>query len=436
MSCERRESPRLVIYTGYPKMAPSEVERYTTDRSIRLRMRSLTRGLLCAGVLSACAGAEGPEGPSFTVADSAGVEVVTSHAPAWSRGEAWQVPRRPVLKIGELDGPPEFTFGNIRDVGWLADGRVFVGDEQAHSIRIFSPLGDYLETVGREGEGPGELTWFLTVSLYRGDSLFVYDYAQRVVSVFGPDLTFARRFRNPVEGNYWIVSALEDGRFLLYNPGENRGGGGPGFVPDSSLIILSTPDGVATDTVGTFETGMRRLGPGGRPLILYLQPHGTIGGAGNRILWTEGKTFEYVESNPDGTVRRIVRKTNEPVQVTDEIISDFKDHYIEWLSEVGAEVSMDRIRRNLEEGEYYPQLPATFGEFEIDALGNVWVGRYHFPGDLTEQWEVFDTAGVWLGSVETPPGLEVREIGVHRIIGIAKDELDVPFVQVHRLDRR
>jgi len=49
---------------------------------------------------------------------------------------------------------------------------------------------------------------------------------------------------------------------------------------------------------------------------------------------------------------------------------------------------------------------------------------------------VFDSLGVWLGTVTTPPGLEVHEIGVDQIIGVAKDDYDVPYVQVHRLTRR
>ncbi len=94
---------------------------------------------------------------------------------------------------------------------------------------------------------------------------------------------------------------------------------------------------------------------------------------------------------------------------------------------------MDQMRQALEEGVYYSHLPATSEDVLVDALGNVWVGHYHFPGAITEQWEVFDAAGVWLGSVDTPSGFEVHQIGVDRVIGVAKDELDVPFVQVHRL---
>lgn len=54
---------------------------------------------------------------------------------------------------------------------------------------------------------------------------------------------------------------------------------------------------------------------------------------------------------------------------------------------------------------------------------------------MIREWEVFDREGVWLGTVKTPPGLEVHEIGVDRLIGVAKDEYGVPYVQFHRLTR-
>ena len=385
--------------------------------------------------VAGCSGEDDPD-PSFTVTDSAGVEVVTSHTPAWSAEEVWGVEGRPILTIGEFDGPPELTFGRVRAVGWLPDGRIFVGDDQAHSVRIFSSQGDYISTVGREGLGPGELQWFTTVSPYRGDSLFVYDIAQRAVSVFAPDLTFARRFANPtLEGNYWVVAALGDGRFLLSSPGHNGLSGGPGLVPDTSLIVVSEPNGLLTDTVGAFETTVQYVGRNRRNQALFLQPHGTLASGGDRIIWTEGRTFQYVESDPDGAVRRIARTTYRPIRVTEEIISEFKARYMEWLEVALVEGTMDQARQSLEEGEFYPRLPATSDDVKIDGLGNVWLGHYHQPGYPTEQWEVFDVAGVWLGTVETPSGFEVHEIGADRVIGVAKDKYDVPYIQVHRLDR-
>lgn len=391
-------------------------------------------GVLGLCVTVGCSRAD-DTGPSFTVTDSADLEVVTSHRPAWSRSEAWRVTSVPLLTIGDFDGPPELVFGRIQAVGWLPDRRIFVADDRAHSLRIYSPTGEHLGTFGREGAGPGEIQRFTTVSAYREDSLFVYDLAQRAVSVFDQDLSFVRRFANPTHDGYQVVAALRDGRFLLSRPAHNGLSGGPGLVPDTSLIVVSASTGFPVDTVGSFEATVQSVGPDRRNRWLFLEPHGSLSAGKDRIIWTEGDMFEYVESDPDGSIRRVARTTHRPVQVTSEITSEFKTSYMEWLEVALVEGTMDQARQSLEDGEYYPLLPAMSEDVKIDALGHVWLGHYHQPGHSTERWEVFDLAGVWLGTVETPPGFEVHEIGTDRVLGVAKDEYDVPYVQVLGLDR-
>lgn len=344
--------------------------------------------------------------------------------------------------IGDLDGPLEFTFGTVRAVGWLSDGRIFVSDEQADNVRIFAPDGTHLTTLGRSGDGPGEFRGPWRVSAYRGDSLYVYDYQQKAVSVFAPDLSFVRRVINPiVAGNYWVQGDLADGRFLLYSAGNSRFPGSREIVPDTSLIIAVASDGMTADTLGAFELNLKYTGPEGRVNSVMLAPYAAFASAGDRIIWAEGKEFEYVEADPTGAVIRIVRKAHEPIPVTDDIIEDFKARYLESLGggriEGGAPGAMDRMRQYVDDARYHHQLPATAAEaLKIDALGYVWVGRYHYPGSPTVEWEVFDPLGIWMGTVETPPGLEVHEISRDQIIGIAKDDFDVPYVQVYRLNRR
>lgn len=60
-----------------------------------------------------------------------------------------------VAEIGVIEGPEEFVFGRI--VGVAADpaGHVYVLDEQTSDLRVYSPSGDFLKVVAREGDGPG-----------------------------------------------------------------------------------------------------------------------------------------------------------------------------------------------------------------------------------------------------------------------------------------
>lgn len=411
---------------------------HTSNLSPRAVAASSRHGFLWVLLLAAgaCAEPGSTVGAPVTVSDSAGVEIVSSHTPAWATTGAWEVSDTPSIRIGALDGPPELTLGNVRSVGWLPDGRIFAGDEQISSIRIFSAEGEPLARVGGEGDGPGELQWFLTVSPYRGDSLFVYDYRQRAVSVFGPDLSFARRFRSPLlEGNYWVQGSLDDGRFVLTSFGESRLSGGPGLVPDSSWVVVATPDGASVDTIGAFELGLRRVAESGMVEPPYLLPSTAVAIAGNRITWTAGARLEYTEIDPDGEVVRVVRIPHEPVPVTEAVVREFEDYYLDLGTGVADPGLADRVRESLRAAEYPRFLPATGSSVKIDAQGNRWVGRYNLTGPTPVVWEVFDRDGAWQGTLETPRGLEVHAIGEQEVIGVMRGEYDVPYIQVHALHR-
>jgi len=276
------------------------------------------------------------------------------------------------------------------------------------------------------------------VRAYRGDSLFVSDYVQRAVSVFGPDLEFARRFPHPSSDPVSFVRyALSDGQFVTYGAPERASNVG-GLTPDSSPIVVMSPDGSGATTVGSFESTVSKVAPDGSLVALLIQPRAAFHASGDRISWTRGDALEFVEAAADGTLMRIVRTTEEPVPVDEAILAHFREQYMSWA--ISARPGMDperiaRVRQSIREFDHYPTLPKTSPEMLVDPLGNRWISRYHFEGFPAEEWEVFDPSGAWLGRVQTPPGLEVHAIGKDAIIGVATDEFDTPFVQSHRLTR-
>lgn len=73
-------------------------------------------------------------------------------------GQIWPADARLVssVRIGVLDGAPEYQFGDIKAMAIGPDGRIYVLDGHGPVIRLYDPTGTYLRDVGREGEGPGE----------------------------------------------------------------------------------------------------------------------------------------------------------------------------------------------------------------------------------------------------------------------------------------
>ena len=73
-------------------------------------------------VLSGCEPAE-QSTPTYEVRDSAGITIVTNHAPVGS--EAWQLSPEAEVSIGAIEGDAAYLFSDPSATGWLADGRIF-----------------------------------------------------------------------------------------------------------------------------------------------------------------------------------------------------------------------------------------------------------------------------------------------------------------------
>ncbi len=86
----------------------------------------------------------------------------------------------PEARYGET---AELIFGNINGATVAPDGRVFLADFDQNSLHAFDPDGNYLTTLGGEGEGPGE---FGNISNPQADEnfLYAYDWTQRRINAF------------------------------------------------------------------------------------------------------------------------------------------------------------------------------------------------------------------------------------------------------------
>ncbi|MEK9499547.1 6-bladed beta-propeller [Gaopeijia maritima] len=110
-----------------------------------------------AALLAAACGGDTatPSGPQVvrdSVADTLVVRTVSGSV--WG-GEARLVEE---VGVGVFDGPPEQIFGSIRSIAIGPEGTIYVMDGQIPAVRVFDADGAYLRTLGRSGEGPGELS--------------------------------------------------------------------------------------------------------------------------------------------------------------------------------------------------------------------------------------------------------------------------------------
>lgn len=117
------------------------------------------------------------------------------------------------VTIGRLDGPDEYNFGLITDVGADSLGRMVVIDAQQSEPRAYTAEGEYLGMLGRAGQGPGEFLGPSDVGVSLGGRVAVVDNRNARVSLLrlttnGPVFEQAFRPDRVLGGICWIRNRL------------------------------------------------------------------------------------------------------------------------------------------------------------------------------------------------------------------------------------
>ena len=111
----------------------------------------LTVATLFFVLMSVSAGAGDWKGTESTVDGQLHVK-----NPADAIDPGMEIELEEVFRLGGWDGGDDEFFGIIVDIEEDAEGNLYVLDSQLNEIKIYGPDGEYLNSIGREGEGPGE----------------------------------------------------------------------------------------------------------------------------------------------------------------------------------------------------------------------------------------------------------------------------------------
>ena len=395
--------------------------------------------------------------------DSAGIEIVENFgAPLWPEGPDWQFTQD--LRIGAIDGPPEYQFGDITGLQVLSDGRIVVVDGMAHNVRFFSREGIHIRTVLRKGQGPGELGSGGHMLLKgAGDTLLVGDGGASRIHVLAPDGTYLETFsRLPSDGytgGYW-ASGSRTGRLTsLHSPILQS----DGTRTDTLEIVLERDvHGGIVDTLARLPSRYTLYADEPGILRRYYRPawwH-RAWGDGHLIARTDQYRFRWY--GPEGRLERIVSLSGEPLAITDADRGAFMERWEEFLRE--NSVPADRwseIESAIDFSDTYPAY-VYFGsgpagtllvervrpvhELDEGELKDLQVNQQYVPPGSSE-WDVFDERGRYLGPVVIPGSEWIKNVSPLRFFyddatdswymySIWSDELDVQYIVRWRIDGR
>jgi hypothetical protein len=142
-----------------------------------------------------------------------GVKTISNPATGFAAPATIKLPE--LWRIGgDTDDEDEF-FGVISDIDINDNGDVYLLDSQLNEVKVYSKDGEFLRSMGREGEGPGEFRGPVAMYFTGGDKLAVLQ------AVPGKIVMLTLDGQPAGDG---AIPKTDDGGFQLLQGGEARGG--------------------------------------------------------------------------------------------------------------------------------------------------------------------------------------------------------------------
>lgn len=378
------------------------------------RPRLWAAAALLTWVGGACAGADtAPVG--FEITDSAGVTLVRNPA----EPESSTAPRLvPDLRIGVVEGEPEYQLGDIRDVAEGREGEIYVLEDDALEVRVFDSEGKHLRTLGRAGDGPGEFRRPSALRVGAGDTLHVLESASSSgrLHVFALDGSFVRTSSASSPGVMGATPAITAQGDVVAEVLRSASG-----LPN--LLIRIDGRTAAIDTLLELEPARGAEAPLQAP-----QPRWTMFADGGLVI---GRTDEYrfVYLNSDQEVDRVVTRAVFPRLLTEAE----KNQLLAYQRAIFARFP-PAVAQRMSEGLTVADLSAVYSDVMAGPEGSLWVMKDD-PAEWeagTQTWDVLDAEGRHLGSVQA--GAARSWTAGNHLYQMVVDELGVPYLQRYRIE--
>lgn len=408
--------------------------------------------LAAALLLAGCGGERSSPSAGVSVRDSADVEIVTS-----------AVADRPfavseVLRIGVVDGDPDYLFDGIRSVAIASDGSIWVSDSDPR-IRRYSAEGAFITAAGGEGSGPGESPRGYG-DVWTADSVVVVIPYSADVQVFGGDGAFlgGRSIATPEGRAAYPMGSVGNGwifRQEVTPEGADR-------RLRTEWVVLAAPlfEGEMTPVLTLPGTPRVRTVEGGVSSGAYLDGFPYLGVGEDRIYYSDAVGYEVRVFDPTGRLMRIVRRDTDPIPVEPDLMNGIEAELEAGWPEVSGGAALDATQRDRMLFAAAPSHPPEHLPFLDRVLpspdGSIWVRRadqHPNPPALAaaralgylesfwpERWrsasvfDLFDADGAYRGTARLPVEFSPLAVSGDRIYGTVIDALGVHYVAAYAVD--
>ncbi len=390
------------------------------------------------------------------------VTVVRSKGPgAW--GPALRLVQE--LRIGQLEGAEEYTFGFVLDVIAGRDGSIFVAEGRPTSLRMYDARGKFVKVVGRVGGGPGEFQQINGLAVMADGNIAVRDAQQGRITILDPGGNFLRSVQvNSTTYTDDMFRVDNAGNFYLKEILRSATDGPLGDAPVAWLKANRTGAIVDTILIPREKLEPRVYGGPHKPVVDAILA--TLSRQGATV---SGRVLDYtIDIERPGQKRLRIEREFQPLKLTAAEKSEW-DAMADWYSK---QPSGRRFGRGADGKPSVVDAPAikytvptakpAFRELRVDEEDRIWVVRHVAatkqpppptpkppPGAMgmpnqasrpvsvmreVTTYDVFEPGGRFLGTVSLPLGTRITAMRGKTVWGVATGEMDEPYVVRYRIE--
>ncbi|MEJ2721406.1 MAG: 6-bladed beta-propeller, partial [bacterium] len=293
---------------------------------------------------------------------------------------------------GDTDDEDEF-FGVISQIQTDEAGDIYLLDSQLNQVKIFSPDGEFIRDIGREGEGPGEFRGATSMFFTKNGDVAVLQLVPGKIVLLTPEGEPAGEHPLPVR---------EDGGMLILIGGNYRGGNfvlaaatnafAEGRFDQTRYLASIDPEGKETTR---YHTETRTIDFANAVLDDKVwdtfDRRWTIGPDGRVYACTSYDNYAIQVWNPDGTPDRVIeRKYTHQKRTAAEkkIVEDLMGLFANQIPNATVKIS-----------DYNKDIETIY----VREDGSLWVltsdGTRELPDDVIGVFDVFDAEGRFVRQV-------------------------------------
>ncbi len=294
------------------------------------------------------------------------------------------------LSIGGEDDQGNIILFETGSVIVDEGGDMYIVDRQDAQIKVFDPEGNFIRSIGRKGEGPGEFQVVAYVMFVPDDRLLVMDFMARRTSLlersgdFISSHQWTKSFSQPVlttDSSYFVRERVtEEGADAL---SERR-------------LVMDELDfeGNEIRSFGDYTPPEMRMLRQGNIMFGMSVPHSPqsifTGDMANQCFYhCLNDTYLIEVSNTEGNVFRKIDRPYDPLPYT----SKDKEEVLARFRERGNPEQMKLV-----EGMDFPAVKNVMERMTTDDEGNLWVATHEIreEGDVEARaYDIFDRDGTY-----------------------------------------